>query len=493
MPFNLGAIHELATGRVWDPARLWSEISWRVERNRALEVGPGDRVQILATNTPEFFAELLAVWIGGAAAIPVDAGLTAFELDNLARAAAPKLIVVTGNGNVASNSGVRAVSSQERGNWPEASPVPSLRLDDDALILFTSGSTGQPKGVVHTHRSLAASRHNLRQSLGVESYRRTLCLLPVYFGHGLICNCLFPLLSGCDLYLGPSFTGDVVSQVGRWIDQHRIAAMSSVPTLWRLALSIARRPQGDSLRRVHCGSAPLGADLWRRIAAWARTAEVINTYGITETASWLAGSLHAGEPRDGLIGRGWGSEIRISTQSAACPAPADLCPPDETGYVWIQTAALMKGYYQRGELTGAVVSGGWFFTGDMGFLDADGQLVLGGRAVDEINKGGLKVQPQDVENAAEGFEHIRDVCAFAVADEFYGQKIGIAFVMSDARPESLANFRRWMESRLSRHKLPSIWYLLDHLPRTARGKIQRTAIAELCAAQVPLEFPAEKL
>jgi acyl-CoA synthetase (AMP-forming)/AMP-acid ligase II len=446
---------------------------------------------LLAANTLEFFVELLAVWQNGAAAIPADAGLTSFELDQLAAAAEPRLIVATANGNAPGRPGAPVICSAEAPRTlGDSHPASLLHLDDDALILFTSGSTGQPKGVVHTHRSLLAQWHSLRQVLGTSQYSRTLCLLPVYFGHGLICNCLYPLLSGCDLYLGPAFSPDVVSQLGRWIDQHAITAMSSVPTLWRLALPLARPPRGQTLRRVHCGSAPLGADLWSRISEWASSAEVVNTYGITETASWVAGSVGAGMPEDGLIGNGWGSEIRIGPRSDMCPTRAEACPAGETGYVWIRTPALMKGYFQRDDLTANVVRGAWFYSGDMGLHDPDRGLILGGRAVDEINKGGLKVQPQDVENAAEGCVHIRDVCAFAVADGFYGQNVGIAMVLSDSRPEAAAEVRSWMEGRLSRHKMPSAWYVVEALPRTARGKIQRKAVADMCAGRRPLNMSA---
>jgi acyl-CoA synthetase (AMP-forming)/AMP-acid ligase II len=448
---------------------------------------------LLAGNTPEFFAELLAVWYTGAVAIPVDPGLTEFELTNLARAAEPRLIVAIAQGNTPSYTEAPTISTYDFGGSHGAEALsPRLRLDDDALILFTSGSTGQPKGVVHTHRSLAAQWHSLRHSLGTAVYRRTLCLLPVYFGHGLICNCLFPLLSGRDLYLGPAFTADTIPQLGRWIDQHQITAMSSVPTLWRLALAIARPPQGESLRRVHCGSAPLGRDLWGRIGQWAHGSEVVNTYGITETASWLAGTLEAGEPQDGLVGEGWGADIWIGPHKDVCPVLHESCPDGETGYVWTQTAKLMKGYFRRQDLTEAAVFGGWFFTGDMGTIDERGQLVLAGRVVDEINKGGLKVQPQDVENAADGYQHIRDVCAFAIADDFYGQTVGIAFVMSETGAQSLGEFYRWMETRLSRHKMPSAWFQLPALPRTARGKIQRKAVADLCSTRRPLDSATMK-
>ncbi len=242
MGFHLGALHDVTSGRVWDPQAIWSEIAARAHRNGAANVHRGDRVLLLTDNTLEFIAELLAVWLIGATAIPVDAALSIFELDNLAAAADPRLIIATGKGNTPQRSTAPIIGSEERATG-ESSLKASLHLDDEALILFTSGSTGHPKGVVHTHRSLAARWHSLRQVLGVARYQRTLCLLPVYFGHGLICNCLFPLLSGCDLHLGPAFTPSVLSQTGQYIDQHRITAMSSVPSLWRLALRLAKPPE----------------------------------------------------------------------------------------------------------------------------------------------------------------------------------------------------------------------------------------------------------
>jgi oxalate---CoA ligase len=490
MAFDAGSIFELGTGRAWNGQQLWSAVAARVHRNEAANLQPGDRVLLLAANTLEFFAELLAVWVRGMVAMPVDGMLTAFELDNLVAASEPRLIVATGNGNTPGSTSVPLVSTHETVAAPADGRTSSrVRLDDDALILFTSGSTGTPKGVVHTHRSLQARWHTLRQSLGTDCYRRTLCLLPVYFGHGLICNCLFPLLSGCDVYLGPAFTPDVLSQLGRIIDQHSITAMSSVPTIWRLALPLSRPPRENTLRRLHCGSAPLSRDLWGRISSWAPGAEVVNSYGITETGSWLAGSVGEPEPADGLIGRGWGTEIRILRSADALPASIREaeCEPGESGCVWVQTPALMKGYFHRDDLTGAAVSGGWFSTGDMGHLDEAGRLILDGRAADEINKGGMKIQPQDVENAAEGCEQLTDVCAFAIPDPLYGQNVGLAFVLRETGPDAIAHLYRWMVSRLSRQKMPAVWYELDSLPRTGRGKIHRPSIAALCAERRPLD------
>ncbi len=201
---SVGNLVEAVGGRRWDRRQIGREVATRVARFQARGVGRGDRVFLHFGNRLEFFAELLALWRLGACAVPVDARLTAFEVRTLVAAATPRLAVVDDatDGRVAQaliDAGVGVVGTTETGTM-EATAAAS-RLDDDALILFTSGSTGEPKGVLHTHRSLRARWISLRDALGTAAFARTLCLLPTHFGHGLICNCLFPWLSGQDLIL----------------------------------------------------------------------------------------------------------------------------------------------------------------------------------------------------------------------------------------------------------------------------------------------------
>lgn len=370
-------------------------------------------------------------------------------------------------------------------------PVPDnpVRPDDDALILFTSGTTGVPKGVVHTHRSLQARWAALRDHLGLEAYRRTLCLLPTYFGHGLICNALFPWLFSQDLYVTPPFSSDVLMGLGSLIDEHEITFLSSVPSLWGPVLKLAKPPSRRTLKRIHCGSEPFSADTWKKIQDWASIPEVFNAYGITETGSWVAGTT-VGDfvPEDGLIGAPWGSVIKIlkSRETGRPPESEMECKTGEPGYVWINTPALMRGYFQQEELTREVVCRGWFVPGDIGLFDERGRLYLKGREREEINKGGMKIYPADVDAVAARFERTLDVCTFGFEDPLYGRNVGMAVALRHADKTAIRELYRWMKRHLAEHKMPVRWYLMDFIPRNSRGKVNRSEVMKHCAKLAPL-------
>ena len=453
-----------------------------------------DRVFLHHGNSIDFFADLLAVWRIGACAVPIDPRLTPFEVETLAAAAKPRFSIrdeiVDEPGSSATLDGTRVLSTREVGERAQRfsatmAPGDGHALDDDALILFTSGTTGQPKGVVHTHRSLQARWSSLTQSLGLEAFGRTLCVLPTHFGHGLICNCLFPWLSGRDLYVAPPFTLQVLSRLGAILDEFEITFMSSVPTVWRLALKVAAPPRAATLERVCCGSAPLSAALWNSVRAWTGANEVVNAYGITETGSWLAGTTLANfTPQDGLVGVAWGGVLKIleSGSTRASPSAVKACAHGQSGHVWIKTPALMRGYLDRDDLTERAVRDGWFSTGDIGYMDERGALHLEGREREEINKGGTKIHPADVDSVVERFEGIVDVCTFGYDDVLHGQDVAIAVVLNARDEGTMRCLRAWAHRHLAAHQIPQRWYVVPSLPRSARGKISRDAVARQCAS-----------
>ena len=495
---QVGDLIEPLTGRRWDLETIQERCGRRVALYRAKGLRAGDRVFVHFGNTCEFFVELLAIWQLGGCVAPIDPRLTPFEVEILARWARPRFSVWEGVPDDEMGAGLRsldvtALVTSEDGDPATSGPAawspPSL--DQDALILFTSGTTGSPKGVVHTHQSLRARWRSLHQALGLETLRRTLCLLPTHFGHGLICNALFPWLFGQDLHVVPPFKPDLLTRLGTLIDEHQITFMSSVPAVWVLAIKTSRRPRTGALRRVVCGSAPLSGALWKDIQDWTGTTDVLNAYGITETASWLAGTTVEGfVPEDGLIGRPWGAVVKIVAggNDAARPDVDAGCRVGEPGRIWVNTPALMRGYLDRDDLTREVVSGGWFATGDIGHVDDRGLLYLRGREREEINKGGLKVYPGDVDAIVERFPAIIDTCTFGYPDPLYGENVGIAVVVSPPAAETLAEVYEFARRHLAGHQLPGRWYLVEQIPRTTRGKVNRADVAEHCATLTPVRI-----
>jgi acyl-CoA synthetase (AMP-forming)/AMP-acid ligase II len=496
-----GALSELESGRSWSSQEIAARVASRTAQLHSSGLQRGDRLLILYGNNREFFVDLLAAWNTGASVVPVDNRLTPFELQNLARTVTPRLAltdptVPTLLGNALASLGVKLLTAGQL-TLDKIPSVPSIslacaaRLDDEALILFTSGTTGVPKGVVHTHRSLRARWFSLRQSFGIECFRRTLCLLPTHFGHGLICNSLFPWLFGQDLIIAPAFSPYLLLRLGPIIDEQNITFLSSVPSMWGLSLKGSKPPGGQSLRRIHCGSAPLSAHLWRQIQEWSGIRNVFNAYGITETGSWVAGtSIENFEPEDGLVGEPWGAAIKIlkSAEPQTPFANGAECQIDETGYVWINTPALMQGYYGQPELTDQVISGGWFVTGDMGLVDERGRFYLKGRERDEINKGGAKVYPADVDAVVERFEQAKAVCTFAIVDPAYGQNVAMAVVLSQHDEATLRQLHAWLKEHLAEFKIPQRWYVVEDLPKNSRGKVSRAEVGDLCAALKPVDL-----
>ena len=500
LDLDVGSITEPLTGRSWDRTTILQHCEQRLAHLRGCGLRRSDRVFVHYGNTLEFFVDLLAIWRAGGCVVPVDPRLTAFEIGTLAQAAQPRFSLwhdapPADAAGALAELGIRVICAAD----PATAPLPenpvgpagrSPLLDQEAMILFTSGTTGSPKGVVHTHRSLLARWLGLRQSLGLAGFERTLCLLPTHFGHGLICNCLYPWLSGRHLYILPPFRPDIIVQLGRIIDQHDITFMSSVPTVWRLAPKTAAPPKKRSLQRVFCGSAPLSGHLWNEISQWTGAAQVVNAYGITETGSWLAGTTVSDTlPEDGLIGEAWGGIIKVmscsDTESFARGAGA--CAPGESGFVWVHTPALMQGYLDNPQLTDQVVCCGWFFTGDIGLVDQRGVLYLRGRQREEINKGGMKVYPGDVDAVIERFEGALDVCTFACDDALLGENIGVAVVLKAGSEQAIGELYEWAARHLAQHQMPVRWYLLKEIPRTSRGKVNRASVAQACTAQTPVD------
>lgn len=414
-----------------------------------------------------FLVDLFAAWRLGAVAVVVSPSLTPGERLRVAASTDATLWV-----GPEATEGVALLPPQTP--RPQDTSIHIGRgpidLDGPALVLMTSGTTSTPKGVVHTHRSL---RSRIALNLAHMDNRdlvRSLNLLPMHFGHGLIGNCLTPLAAGAALTLWPEPGMTGFGALGDVIDDYQITFMSSVPAMWRVVLRASSLPRANSIRRVHVGSAPLSVELWESIACWCNSRRIVNTYGATETANWIGGhSLEEGDIADGLVGRPWGGVVRIAT-------PDGNFMDTGEGEVAVMSPSLMTGYLGQPELTARAVQGGCFFTGDRGVIDASGRLRLVGRREHEINRAGMKIPAEEIDLLLERHPEVTEACAFALDDPVAGEIVAAAIV--PARPGAVCarDLLNWCETRIRKEAMPARFYILSALPRSERGKVSRSQV-----------------
>jgi acyl-CoA synthetase (AMP-forming)/AMP-acid ligase II len=473
-PERIGTIVDWRGSERWSGTDIDRHAAALCTRLRDLGAGPGKRVVLWHGGSGRFFADLFGIWQTGACAVCLNPSTTLEELQRILDFVDALAVIDVGPRRLGDELTATPIDSLMIDQTEAIGRPGTGNLDDDALILFTSGTTGTPKGVVHTFRSLLARIALNQANIPAAERARALNVLPTHFGHGLIGNCLTPLLDGQTVVLAPAANLDVATRLGSLIDEHGITFMSSVPTLWKRILGTSAAPESGSLARVHVGSAPLSTTLWEGISAWAGTRNVVNMYGITETANWIAGAaLTDSGATDGAVGRMWGGAAAVRSDDGEIHAVGD-------GELVVQAPSLMKGYFRLPEQTADVLADGWFRTGDIGHIDAAGSIRLTGRQKYEINRGGLKVHPEDIDLLLERHPTVGEACAFAIPDEIEGEAVGVAVTPVAGVEVDTRALRRWCAERLAREKVPTRWFVVTEIPKTDRGKINRDVVAAHC-------------
>lgn len=416
-----------------------------------------DRIVVGHADPLDFLVSLFAAWQAGLVAVGVNPRLSALEQDN-----------------VIATAGARAWLGELRttlpGIVPTAAASTPLGPDEPALLLMTSGTTGRPKGITLSQAALAARiGHNLAAI--PELPLNTLCILPIFFGHGLIGNVLTPLAAGSRVYLWPGPDATELRGLGAWIDAHDIGFMSSVPSFWKLALRFSA-PPAQPLCRVHVGSAPLSREHWEDIARFAGTRNVHNMFGMTETANWIAGGRLDDPGADaGFVGAPWGGEVAVLRDGAVARSGR--------GEALVRSPSIMLGYWQRPDLDAEAFHEGWFRTGDIAELDEAGRLTLVGRIKTEINRGGIKVQAEEVDLLLERHPDIAEACAFGLPDAIAGELVAAAIVLKAGAVYDPEAIKAWCRTMARPDAVPSRLFALEAIPRNERGKLVRADVRRL--------------
>lgn len=474
-----GRLTDLGLGVDWSPSELRRQITRRARALADAGLGPGQFCLIAHSGTPFYFADLLAVWQAGACAVPLNPAATGYEFENIAAYLAPSLILAgPGQKGKITVSKIPVLDLDQDALEGESHlEAPPAKAENPALLLFTSGATARPKGVVHTFGSVRAKLSANRALLDPAAWERTLCVLPTHFVAGLLGGSLPALASGKRIFLhqNPGIKG--AGQLGRLIDEHGITFLNSGPSFWRLVLKSSPPPGKDTLRHVAVCSALLPVGLWEAIMKWAGTREVSNRYGTTETGGWdTAHTPATGDPETGLVGR------PVLGEAAVLDAGGKITRTGE-GEILLKSPALMKGYLRQPRLTRAAFVKGWYRTGDYGAIDSQGKIRILGRTQNFINRAGIKVLPEEIDMLIEQFPGVEEACAFAIPDAASGETVGVALVLENGCKPELSRIRDWCSRRIRPECVPERWFFVPEIPRNERGKINRDRVRDFCVAK----------
>jgi acyl-CoA synthetase (AMP-forming)/AMP-acid ligase II len=352
-------------------------------------------------------------------------------------------------------------------------------VDDVALILHTSGSTGRPKRVPLAHGNLSISAQNVAATYQLGPGDVSLCVMPLFHVHGLVASTLATLSSGGTVVVPAKFNPLSFWRVAR---DYGVTWYSAVPTLHQLLAAradpAAGKPAGaEKLRFIRSCSASLAPQLMSDLEA-AFGAPVLEAYGMTEAAHQMASNpLPPSARKPGSVGRNTGT-----TTIGIMDGAGTLLGAGDRGEVVIRGANVVKGYENNPEANASSFTNGWFRTGDQGYLDADGYLVLTGRLKEMINRGGEKISPREIDEVLLGHPAVAEAVAFGVSHPAWGEEVAACVVLAPEANANEAELLSYCKEKLADFKRPKQIHITTQIPRTATGKIQRRRVAEAFAA-----------
>lgn len=468
--------------------QLQEQVSLLAEKLQRAGINRGDRIATVFPNGLEAVIAFLAASTVGTAA-PLN---PAYKYDEfrfyLADISARALIVpanamedarkaaiegtilletdIGANGQLAVRSD--AGSSSER-------KEPACNPEDIALILHTSGTTSRPKRVPLAHKNLLASTRNVAKTYALNVDDVALCVMPLFHVHGLVASTLATLSTGGTVVVAPRF--DALS-FWSTVREHHVTWYSAVPTIHQVLLARTKRsvrPSGsEQLRFIRSCSASLPAETMLQMEEKFGV-PVVEAYGMTEAAHQMASNPLGGSRKPGSVGCATGLEISILDDAG------EHVPAGQRGEVCIKGPNVFNGYEGNPEANAASFTGGWFRTGDQGSLDQNGYLTLLGRIKELINRGGEKISPREIDEVLLAHPSVSEAVCFGVPDRIYGEAVAAAVVLKT--PETETELIKHCRSSLADFKCPGVIHIVDSIPRTATGKIQRRNVASEFASR----------
>jgi malonyl-CoA/methylmalonyl-CoA synthetase len=425
---------------------------------RARGVRPGDRVALQAPKSVASLMVYLACVRSGAALLPMNTGYTDDEVAYLVGDAEPTVHL---------DDGRLAELGRVADELPEVFDDHVSAPDDLAAILYTSGTTGRPKGAMLTHRNLASNASTLHRMWGFGPDDVLLHALPIFHTHGLFVATNTSIAGGTPMVFLDRFdVGEVIAALPL------CTVMMGVPTFYTRLLGDSRfdAKSCEHMRLFVSGSAPLLSSVHDEFKA--RTGHaILERYGMTETSMITTNPLD-GERRAGTVGMALTEvEVRVVGEDGAS------LPAGSIGGIEVRGPNVFAGYWKRPDLTASeFTEDGYFRTGDVGVFDQDGYLHIVGRSKDLIISGGLNVYPKEVEDVIDALEGVLESAVIGVPDDDFGEAVVVVLVPMAGATVDPDVVRAQARGRLAAFKLPKQVHVVDALPRNAMGKVEKAAL-----------------
>lgn len=468
----------------WDAGRIrFQDLKSEADRVAgavaAWGIAPGDRVAIGMHNTPHFAYAYFGILACGAVVVPLNTMLTEEETAEILRDSGARAVLCSPPYSEVVRGAAARVPTVERvvttEGWGELGagvpPPVDVRGDDLAVLAYTSGTTGEPKGVMLTHDNLLA---NLHQQMAIPEARVSeddvlLLALPLFHIFGLNVTLGLSVMNGATGVLVDRF--EPVSTL-RTIVEDKVTVLFGAPTMYAAWVSVPGADQYDlsRVRLAVSGAAPLQPDVLRDFYGMFGV-RIYEGYGLTETAPTLWSNRTADKPRPGSVGKPLPEvDFRLMDEDGN---DVELGDPGE---VVVKGPNVFKGYWNRPEDTAAAFVDGWFRTGDVGVLDEEGYLYLVDRKRDLVIVSGFNVFPSEVENALLANPKIAEAAVVGVPHAYTGEAVKAHVVLEPGAEATEEELLSDVGSRLARFKCPTSIEIVDELPHLLTGKVLRRAL-----------------